>query len=175
MMTPHKTTPLTLILAVLALALGGISTANADVGSRNTASYVKAQIDKLDGKKVTLDVLMVRLLRPFTTNENYVLLGVATVDDENRSGGGTIIAVANKEDKDAIIRRFGTTVDRDNGRVPDAESMRGTVHLVDRELGRDYIYLDLTDGAFNPSTEDVREIVREISTGRKGKPGKKAL
>jgi len=160
-------------LAILALA--SISSVQADVGSKNTASYVKAQIDKLDGKAVTLDVAMIRLLRPFTTNENFVLFGAMTVDDENHSGGGGILVVANKADKDKLVRRYGTTAERERGEGVESESMRGVLHLVNEDHQK-YIYLDLTDGAFNPSEDDMRVIRGEAHFDEphfaKGHPGK---
>lgn len=168
----------TSLIALLAIvALGCFTTARADAGSRNTASYVKAQIDKLDGKSVSLDVAFVRMLRPFTTHEEFVLLGAATVDEDNHSGGGGILVVANKADKDALVRRYGTTIDRDRGDGVETKSMRGVVHLVTGKEGRGkYVYLDLTDGAFNPTEQDVREIAGERFDGALGlKKGGKRL
>ncbi len=162
------------LVTLALLALGGFSSVHADVGSKKTASYVKAQIDKLDGKTVSLDVAMIRLLRPFTTNENFVLLGAMTVDEENHSAGGGILVVADKADKDKLVRRYGTTVEREKGKGVESESMRGVLHLVN-EGHKKYIYLDLTDGAFQPGESDLGVIRSESKFDSphvaKGKPG----
>ncbi|MDP0497036.1 MAG: hypothetical protein Q7Q73_12610 [Verrucomicrobiota bacterium JB024] len=139
------------------LALGSPLCLQAASGSANTASYVKAHIDQYDGKAVSLDVVALRLLSPFTTNENYVMLGAGTWDDENRSPGGKILVIANKDDKDKLVNRYGTTVEHD-GREIDTKSLRGTVHLVNIDGFPPFIYLDLTDGAFTPTAEQLREL-----------------
>ncbi len=153
------------------LALGSPLCLRAADGSENTASYVKAHIDGYDGKAVSLDVAAVRLMRPFTTDESFVVLGVGTWDDENNSPGGKILAIANKDEKDKLVHRYGTTVERDR-RELETKSLRGTVHLVDVEGFPPFIYLDLTDGAFTPTAVQLRELagVGDGPEGRRGPP-----
>ena len=138
------------------LALGSPLCLQAASGSENTASYVKAHIDQYDGKAVSLDVVAMRLLCPFTTDENYVMLGAGTWDDDNRSPGGKILVIANKDDKDKLVR-YGTTIAHE-GREIETKSLRGIIHLVNVDGFPPFIYLDLTDGAFTPSAEQLREL-----------------
>ncbi|QYY35594.1 hypothetical protein [Ruficoccus sp. ZRK36] len=158
--------------AFLALvALGSPLCLRAASGSENTASYVTAHIDTLDGKTVSLDVVAVRLMRPFTTNESFVVLGAGTWDDENNSRGGKMLVIANKDDKDKLVGRYGTTPEH-QGRDVETKSMRGVVRLADVEGFPPLVYLDLTDGAFEPTAEQLRELagMHGGPRGRRGPP-----
>ncbi|WP_309385816.1 hypothetical protein [Cerasicoccus frondis] len=111
----------------------------------NTASHVKAMAPELEGEKVSLDVVFIRVNRHAPDDVPYVFFWAATIDEDEVAKGGAILVVADKEDKDTLIRRYGTNLERDRGQGPESKTLRGTVRLAGREDGPKRAYIDITD------------------------------
>ncbi|WP_309400519.1 hypothetical protein [Cerasicoccus maritimus] len=132
-------------LKIALAALVGFSPIIAQAGTSgvNTAAHVKAMAPELEGKKVSLDVAFIRINRHAPDDVPYVFFWAATIDDDEVAKGGVILVVADKEDKDTLIRRYGTNIERGNG-GPETKSLRGTVRLAGREGGPKRAYIDMT-------------------------------
>lgn len=133
-------------LKILLIALLGAAPfgAFAAASGENTAAHVKAYAEELEGEKVNLDVVFIRTHRYANEDVPYVFFWAMTIDEDERVGGGTILVVADKDDKDSLIRRYGTNLERDRGDGPEYKSMRGTVRFVEREGRGRRVYLDIT-------------------------------
>lgn len=159
-------------LKVLLAALVGFCPLWAFAGSsgKNTAAYVKAMGDQLEGEKVSLDVAFIRINRHAPDDVPYVFFWAATVDEDEMAKGGVILVVADKGDKDSLIRRYGTNLERDPGDGPETKGMRGTVRLVGRENGPKRVYLDITDDGVDLSDAPDRVFDEGDVSGEMGMP-----
>ncbi|GHC13243.1 hypothetical protein [Cerasicoccus arenae] len=141
-------------LKIVSLALLGFAPfgAYAAASGDNTAAHTKAYAEELEGEKVSLDVVFIRLSRHAPEDVPYVFFWAMTIDDDAHSGGGAILVVADKDDKDALIRKYGTNLDRDRGEGgPEHKSLRGTVRIVERKGKSRHVYLDVTDSGVDLS------------------------
>jgi len=127
---------LALVIAVPIPAFGAAS-------GENTAAHVKAYAQELEGERVTLDVVFIRIHRHAPEDVPYAFFWALTMDEDARAPGGAILVVADAEDRDSLIRRYGTNLDRDNRGV-EHESMRGVVRIIQRPNGKRIVYLDIT-------------------------------
>lgn len=138
-----KNTQLCLLLAAV---VGVFSTSGYGAASgKNTAAHVKAHADEYVGERVTLDVVYIRINNNTPPDIPYVFFRSITVDEDAHARGGSILTVADADDKDTLIRRFGTNLDRKGPHHVDINSMRGTVGIVEREDWARVVYLDLTE------------------------------
>ncbi len=133
-------------LRILLFALLGAAPAAiyAAASGEHTAAHVKAYAEELEGEKVSLDVVFIRMHRHSPEEVPYIFFWAVTIDEDAQSGGGSILVVADKDDKDALVRRYGTNLDRDAD-GPKYKSMRGTVRFVEREGRGRHVYFDITD------------------------------
>lgn len=152
------------LAAVMLLAGAGVATAG--TSGKNTAAFYKANIDKYEGKRVTIDVAFVRAVAMRQEPEDYRLFWAATVDEDERAPGGGIIIVADRADAEKLLRKYGTNVERDGPRRGEVEldSMRGTLRKIDLERMRKVPYLDLTDGGVNLSEEARKAMEAAIAS-----------
>lgn len=136
------------LLALLGLAPLG---AFAGASGEHTAANVKAYAEELEGEKVSLDVVFIRMHRHAPEDVPYVFFWAVTIDEKERAGGGAILVVADKADKDTLVRKYGTNLERDRGDGPESKSLRGTVRFVEREGKGRRVYLDITSGGVDLS------------------------
>lgn len=158
-----------LLIALLGLAPLG---ASAGASGENTAAHVKAYAEELEGEKVSLDVVFIRMHRYAPEDVPYVFFWAMTVDDKERAGGGAILVVADKEDKDSLVRRFGTNLERDRGDGPETKTLRGTVRFVEREGKGRRVYLDITDGGVDLSNAPGELLDEEVESTLETPPGR---
>ncbi|WOO41848.1 hypothetical protein [Rubellicoccus peritrichatus] len=156
----------------LALSLfAALFLTSAYAGTNDTASYYRAHFEEYAGKTVSLDVAFIRVL-PVDIGEDYFAFIVSTVDDDNRSRGGSIAVVASKDKKNNIVSRYGTTADRDGKRSVETKKLNGTLESMPNINTNSYTpYIDMTDGEFEPNGE-FGKIARGAGSGI-GKKGKK--
>ncbi|MEO0797224.1 MAG: hypothetical protein AAFX93_18880 [Verrucomicrobiota bacterium] len=129
----------------LSLLISAPLGAFAAASGENTAAHVKAYATEFEGENHSLDVVFIRFHRHAPENVPYTFFWAMTIDEDARAGGGAILVVADGDDRDKLIRRYGTNLDRDGRDGPDHNSMRGTVRMVQRENGRQAVYLDITE------------------------------
>jgi len=130
---------------ILFALLGATPIAAVAASGENTAAHVKAYAEELEGENASLDVVFIRMHRYAPEDVPYIFFWAMTIDEDERAGGGAILVVADKGDKDSLIRRYGTNLERDRGDGPEYKSMRGTVRLVERQGRGRMVYLDITD------------------------------
>lgn len=140
-------------------------------GDNDTASYYRAHFEDYAGKTVSLDVAFIRVL-PVDVGEGFFAFVISTYDDKNNSRGGSIVVVASADKKDAIISRYGTTVEREARHVPDTTKLSGTLESVAKGNNSYTPYVDMTDGEFEPNGA-FGKIVAGAAMGRGPKGGKR--
>ncbi|MGF1483220.1 MAG: hypothetical protein ACFBZ8_02520 [Opitutales bacterium] len=177
---------LTLGLISLTAVMASVG-ANAD--SKNTAAFLKAHVDKLEGKTVSVDTPFLRVLPAFSDSEEYVVFWVPTVDTDNRAPGGAIIAIADAEDKDKLISRYGLAPEREASRVVQTKRLRGVLRQVaiaprgdeeavaeEEAIQRGPVFIDLTDEGISGDEALAKFIRRHDGAGprgpRRGPPAK---
>ncbi len=173
---------LTLGMLSLAAALTAVSAHAAS--ERNTAAYLKAHIDKLEGKTVSVEVPFVRVLPKLSDNETHVVFWVPTVNEDENVGGGHILAVADADDKEKIISRYGLYADREGRRDIESKSLRGVLRQIplarpndeeaiaeEEAIQRGPVFLDLTSEGLE-GDEALGKFLRKHDkpVGRRGRP-----
>ena len=154
----------TLILSLIA----ALPLAPVFAGSNDTASYYRAHFEDYTGKSVSLDVAFIRVL-PVNIGDGYFAFIAMTFDDKNNSGGGAIAVVAPADQKDSIVSKYGTTVEREGKRDRDTKKLRGTLQSVTSAGGIKYTpYVDMTDGAFKPNEAFTKVALGAKDNKRKG-------
>lgn len=167
---------------VALVLISGSSLAQAAASGKNTAAYLKANIDKLEGKKVSLDVAFVRS----TAEElpEYDFLFAVTGDSDERSGGGGVLVVIDADDREKVLRKYGTNIDKegnDRKRKVKFETMRGVASKMVVGSGEDadlqrasgiprhFVYLDLTENGADVGPALVKALKKTAITGKRFK------
>ncbi|WOO42717.1 hypothetical protein [Rubellicoccus peritrichatus] len=162
----------TLLSLLLATAVGAISTSAYGAASgEHTAAHVKAHADEYVGENVTLDVVYIRINNHTPPDVPYVFFRSVTIDEDAHARGGSILTVADADDKQKLIRRFGTNLDRKGFRDIDVNKMRGVVRVVEREDRPRVIYLDLTEEGVDLSNAPEVVLDGEIGPRRPSSGG----
>lgn len=140
-------------------------------GENDTASYYRAHFEDYAGKSVSVDVAFLRVL-PVDIGDDYFAFVVATVNDEDRSGGGGIAVVAPKDKKNSIVNKYGTSAEREGKRSVETKKLTGTLESISKEGAIRYTpYIDMTDGAFEPNEAFGKAALSAKGFGGKGKKG----
>ncbi|MGF1448268.1 MAG: hypothetical protein ACFB20_02495 [Opitutales bacterium] len=172
-----------LTLGMLSLATV-FATVSAHAGSdKNTAAYLKAHVDKLEDKAVSVEVPFVRVLPALSDNESYVVFWVPTVNTEDNLPGGHILAVADAEDKDKLISRYGLNADREGRREVETKRMRGILRQIplarpdneeavaeEEAIQRGPVFLDLTEAGIDGDEALSTFIRKHDKPARRGRP-----
>ncbi len=141
--------------------------------SRHTADYFRLEADKYEDRKISIDVAAVNEIKGLK-NDDYGFLQATTYDTRNRTPGGTMFVVADKEEITKIIKKFGMRpeVDRDRGSGRDVETLRLTGVL--RQTDKDKVYLDIAEEDVPASvlTELKESMNGKATKGRNAGPGK---
>ena len=123
------------ILALLSAFLVVPAFAANDAGD-DSARYYRNNAEEYNGKMVDVDVAFVTRINRKDRIDEIVFFVAHTVDDDNSMRGGPIVVAVLEGDAKSFMRKFGTAVDRSNGKV-DTKRLRGTFHLLPK--GRVYI------------------------------------
>lgn len=138
--------PLCLVLVVFGL---GILSGNA--ASKNTANYIRSQIDRYDGAPATIDVVSItRINLDLADHKDIALFAVHTIDERNLTDGGTLLAIVDVSMINSLIDRYGTSVDRTGGKMR-IKSMSGTIGRIKHEGQEDIVFINLSSMK-NPET-----------------------
>ena len=130
-----------LFLSTLILTLSSLAIADP---SRHTASYYKGLAPEYIGKKISLDVAAVHPLHK-AQSEKFGFLVAQTFDTRNRSDGGKIFVVSDKEELLDLVKRFGVKPDVERARRggTDVDTTRLTGIL--RQAENKMLYLDTAE------------------------------
>ena len=156
-----------LFLSSLILALSGLALADQ---SRHTASYYKGLAPEYIGKKISLDVSAVHPLHR-AESEKFGFLVAQTFDTRNRTDGGKIFVVSDKEELLDLVKRFGVKPDVERARRggTDVDTTRLTGIL--RQTENKMLFLDTAETEV--PADVLKELKKAMAAAAKGK-GKQA-
>ena len=166
------------IYKFITITLGLLCFLSASLKADLTAAAVKADLDRYLGKKVTFKIPFVRAIQAGAEEEEGLrFLTAMTVDEDNKSRGGTILIVTTTEKFNSMVKKYGTTAER-GGRKLDLNTIRGTISSID-DKKRSKIFLDTAGGIELNKTLKKRLMKHADDTisgkhlsKKKNKPGK---
>ena len=112
--------------------------------SRHTANYFKGLAPEYIGKKISLDVSAVHPMHK-AESDTFGFLVAQTFDTRNRTDGGKIFVVSDKEELLDLVKKFGSKPDIERGRRGgfDIDTTRLTGVL--RQTDNNALFLDIAE------------------------------
>ncbi len=122
-------------LAVVPALQGGVD---------NTARACRQNINKWEGKTVSIEVLFLNPKDTTGSLPNDAVVALAyTLDDKHMTFGGVLPVLFQKREGERALRRYGVTADFGGG--VRSRALRGILTRIPREGKTNLIYLDCSD------------------------------
>ena len=121
-------------------------------GEDNTARACRQNINKWDGRKVSLDVVYLNPLDTTGTLPNALVALAYTWDSKKQSFGGMIPVLFQQKEGERALKRYGVTGDFVNS--VKTKSLRGILTRIIRPGTTNLIYLDCSDSG--PYADDIK-------------------